>query len=427
MNVLLIGSGGREHALAWKMAQSPLVTELTCAPGNAGIAEIANCVDVRADDIIGIIALVQRSGYDFVVIGPEQPLAMGLADELRGRGVKVFGPSEAAAQLESSKAFTKDFCTRHKIPTADYGVFTDLKEAKAFLKTMSKPYVLKADGLAAGKGVVIAQTRKAAEEELAEFFSGKFGNASAKVVIEEFMTGQEASFFAISDGKTALPLIAAQDHKRAYDGDKGPNTGGMGAYSPAPVFGKKELKTVMKTIIQPTVDGMHNDGHPFVGVLFAGLMMTDEGPKLIEYNVRFGDPECQVLMRRLQSDLMEIFIAAEEGTLADVPPLTWFDDAVVNVVLAAEGYPGSYEKGSVIGGILDAEEMDGVVVFHAGTSRGDNGALVSSGGRVLNVTAQAKTIKAAVETAYKAIDEAIIWPEGFCRRDIAHHALSSGT
>ncbi|MGJ8564403.1 MAG: phosphoribosylamine--glycine ligase [Alphaproteobacteria bacterium] len=425
MNVLLIGSGGREHALAWKLVQSPLVEELTCAPGNAGIAEVALCVDIKADDVVGLLALIQRGQYDFVVVGPEQPLALGLVDALNELGVKVFGPTQAAAQLESSKAFTKDFCTRHNIPTAGYGVFTDLKSAKAHLKSMTKPYVLKADGLAAGKGVVIATTKKEAEEELAEFFSGKFGDASAKVVIEEFMTGQEASFFAISDGKTALPLIAAQDHKRAFDGDKGPNTGGMGAYSPAPIFGDEEMATVMKTIIQPTVDGMHNDGVPFVGVLFAGLMMTDEGPKLIEYNVRFGDPECQVLMRRLESDLMEVFLAADAGKLTDLKPLTWFDAPVVNVVLAAKGYPGAYEKGSAIGGILDADAMEGVKVFHAGTGRCKNGGLAAAGGRVLNVTAQAETLEAAVAHAYKAIDEAIIWPEGFCRRDIAHHALKA--
>lgn len=423
MKVLLIGSGGREHALAWKLLQSDKVDELVCAPGNAGMSEIAACVDVKAEDVIGILALVERDGYDFVVVGPEAPLALGLVDMLTEKGVKTFGPTEAAAQLESSKAFTKDFCTRHKIPTAKYGVFEDLKSAKAFLKEMEKPYVLKADGLAAGKGVVIAETKKAAEEELAEFFSGKFGDASQKVVIEEFMTGQEVSFFAISDGKTAIPLIGAQDHKRAFDNDEGLNTGGMGAYSPAPVFGASEMEVVMKTIIQPTVDGMHNEGHPFVGVLFAGLMMTPEGPKLIEYNARFGDPECQVMVRRLQSDLMDIFISAEAGTLSDLSPLVWFDDPVVNVVLASEGYPGSYEKGSVIGGVLDADAIEGVKVFHAGTIRGPNGMLRANGGRVLNVTAQAETLEQAVAQAYKAIDEAIIWPEGFCRRDIAHHAL----
>ncbi len=423
MNVLLIGSGGREHALAWKLAQSPHVAEITCAPGNAGIAEIAGCVDIKADDIVGLLALVQRGGYDFVIVGPEVPLAMGLVDALQEQGVKVFGPTQAAAKLESSKAFTKNFCKRHNIPTADYGVFTDLTSAKAHFKTMTKPYVLKADGLAAGKGVVIATTKKQAETELTEFFSGKHGEASATVVIEEFMNGQEISFFAVSDGKSALPLVAAQDHKRAFDGDKGPNTGGMGAYSPVPIFSDSELATVMKTIIQPTIDGMHNDGHPFKGVLFAGLMMTDNGPKLIEYNVRFGDPECQVLMRRLQSDIMDIFLAAEAGALADLAPPVWFDDPVVNVVMAAEGYPGDYKKGSAISGIRDAETHDGIIVFHAGTARQDNGALIASGGRVLNITAQADSLEAAAAAAYKAIDEAIVWPEGFCRRDIGHHAL----
>ena len=423
MKVLLIGSGGREHALAWKLDQSELVTELVCAPGNAGIAQVASIAPIAADDIIGILALVQSGGFDFVVVGPEQPLALGLVDALKDMDVKVFGPTEAAAQLESSKAFTKDLCTRYNIPTAAYGVFTELKEAKAFLKTMKPPYVLKADGLAAGKGVVLPETKKEAEKELEEFFSGKFGEASTKVVIEEFMSGQEVSFFAISDGVTALPLIGAQDHKRAYDGDKGPNTGGMGAYSPTPVFTEDALSIVMDKIIQPTIHGMAKDGHPFVGVLFAGLMMTPEGPKLIEYNARFGDPECQVLMRRLQSDLMEIFIAAEAGDLDKLTPPAWFDDPVVNVVLASKGYPGKYRKGSMIKGIDVANDMDGVVVFHAGTKMNDKNAICAAGGRVLNITAQASSLEDAVVIAYKAIDEAIKWPGGFCRRDIAHHAL----
>ena len=423
MKVLLIGSGGREHALAWKLDQSELVTELVCAPGNAGIAQVASIAPITADDIIGILALVQSGGFDFVVVGPEQPLALGLVDALKDMDVKVFGPTEAAAQLESSKAFTKDLCTRYNIPTAAYGVFTELKEAKAFLKTMKPPYVLKADGLAAGKGVVLPETKKEAEKELEEFFSGKFGEASTKVVIEEFMSGQEVSFFAISDGVTALPLIGAQDHKRAHDGDKGPNTGGMGAYSPTPVFTEEALSIVMDKIIQPTIHGMAKDGHPFVGVLFAGLMMTPEGPKLIEYNARFGDPECQVLMRRLQSDLMEIFIAAEAGDLDKLTPPAWFDDPVVNVVLASKGYPGKYRKGSMIKGIDVANDMDGVVVFHAGTKMNDKNAICAAGGRVLNITAQASSLEDAVVIAYKAIDEAIKWPGGFCRRDIAHHAL----
>ena len=422
MNVLLIGSGAREHALAWKLSQSPLVSELTCAPGNAGIAEVANIVDIPADDVTGLLALIQRDGYDFVVVGPEQPLALGLVDALQERGVKVFGPTQAAAQLESSKSFTKEFCKRYNIPTADYGVFTDLSEAKAYLKTMRAPYVLKADGLAAGKGVVIPETLSEAEAELEEFFSGKFGDASTKVVIEEFMSGQEASFFAISDGKNALPLIPAQDHKRAFDGDKGPNTGGMGAYSPAPVFDEAALKTVMEKIIQPTVYGMAKDGNPFVGVLFAGLMMTPDGPKLIEYNARFGDPECQVMMRRLQSDLMEIFIAAENGTLDALGAPTWLDDPVVNVVLAAKGYPGKYKKGTPISGLENAHETDGIVIFHAGTKR-DGAQLQASGGRVLSVTAQAPTLKDAVKRAYDVIDNTIDWEDGFCRRDIAYRAL----
>lgn len=424
MKLLLIGSGGREHALAWKLAQSPLVETLHCAPGNAGIAEVADIVPVAVDDIIGLLALVQREAYDFVIIGPEQPLALGLVDALQEIGVRVFGPTEAAAQLESSKAFTKALCDKYKIPTAAYEVFTDLGEAKAYLKTMTAPYVLKADGLAAGKGVVIPETLKEAEAELEEFFSGKFGEASQRVLIEEFMTGQEASFFAISDGKTALPLIAAQDHKRAFDGDKGPNTGGMGAYSPAPVFTDAVMADVMKNIIQPTVFGMAKDGHPFVGVLFAGLMLTEDGPKLIEYNARFGDPECQVVMRRLQSDLLPILLAAEAGTLDAVEQPGWFNEPVVNVVLAAQGYPGKYAKGTEIKGVEAANALEDVVIFHAGTTRED-GNLLANGGRVLNVTASGETLEQAVTRAYAAIDEAIDWKDGFCRRDIAHHALKA--
>lgn len=423
MKVLLIGSGGREHALAWKIAQSERVSTLHCAPGNAGIAEVADIIPIKADDMIGLLGLIAREAYDFVVVGPEQPLAMGLVDALQEAGVRVFGPTQAAAQLESSKAFTKDFCDRYNIPTAHYGVFTDLGEAKAYLKKMEPPYVIKADGLAAGKGVVIPETLKDAEAELEDFFSGKFGDASTKVVIEEFMTGQEVSFFAISDGKTAMPLIGAQDHKRAFDGDKGPNTGGMGAYSPTPVFDAASQERVMAEIILPTVFGMAKDGHPFQGVLFAGLMMTPDGPKLIEYNARFGDPECQVIMRRMSSDIMDILIAAEAGTLADCASPAWFDDSVVNIVMAAKGYPGSYHKGTPIDGVEAANAMDGVQVFHAGTAYDDAGDLVSAGGRVLNITSQASDIASAVALGYTAIDSALDWPDGFCRRDIAHHAL----
>ena len=423
MKVLLIGSGGREHALAWKIKQSPLCNQLICAPGNAGICEIADCTNIAADDIDGLLAFVQNEAVNFVVVGPEVPLAMGLVDKLEALGIACFGPRENAAMLETSKAFTKDFCTRHDIPTARYDVFTKLGDAKAYLREMPAPYVIKADGLAAGKGVVIAQTITEAETELGEFFSGKFGDASACVVIEEFMTGHEISFFAISDGVTAIPLIEAQDHKRAFDGDKGPNTGGMGAYSPVPGFDAAMQNTIMADIIQPTVDGMAGEGAPFVGVLFAGLMMTPLGPKLIEYNVRFGDPECQVLMRRMNSDLLELMLAAAGGTLKDAAAPKWDDAPVVNIVLAAKGYPGNYDKGTIIKGVDAAGQMDGVQVFHAGTARGDDGALKSAGGRVLNITAQGKTIEQALARAYTAIDEAIDWPGGFCRRDIAKQAL----
>ena len=424
MKILLIGSGGREHALAWKLAQSERVTELTVAPGNAGIAAIANIADVKADDVLGIVALAQRGAYDLVVVGPEQPLALGLVDALKLRDIPVFGPNQAAAQLESSKSFTKDLCDRYDIPTARYGVFTDADEAKAYLKTMSAPYVLKADGLAAGKGVVIPETLEDAEAELDEFFSGKFGDASSTVLIEEFMQGQEASFFAICDGKTALPLIAAQDHKRAFDGDRGPNTGGMGAYSPAPVFTNEVFEQTMSRIVQPTIDGMAKDGTPFTGILFAGLMITDEGPKLIEYNVRFGDPECQVVMRRMQSDLLDLMLAAEAGELDQCEPPSWFTDPVVNVVLAAKGYPGSYKKGTIINGVDTANDREDVVVFHAGTRRGRNcGKLKANGGRVLNVTASGSTLRDAVDLAYVTIEEDINWSDMQFRKDIAAKAL----
>jgi phosphoribosylamine--glycine ligase len=424
MKILLIGSGGREHALAWKLSQSEQVSELTVAPGNAGIAAIANIVDVKADDMTGLIALAQRGAYDLVIVGPEQPLALGLVDALELREIKVFGPNQAAAQLESSKAFTKDLCDRYDIPTAKYGVFSELADAKDYLRTMDAPYVLKADGLAAGKGVVIPETLADADRELEEFFSGKFGDASTTVVIEEFMRGAEASFFAICDGTTAVPLIAAQDHKRAFDGDKGPNTGGMGAYSPAPVFTDAVFEQTMARIIQPTIDGMAKDGTPFTGILFAGLMITDEGPKLIEYNVRFGDPECQVIMRRMQSDLLDLLIAAEAGTLAAATPPAWFMDPVVNVVLAATGYPGPYKKGTVINGVDAANARDNVVVFHAGTRRGRNcGKLKANGGRVLNITASGETLQQAVDLAYRVIAEDIKWSDKQFRTDIAYQAL----
>ncbi|PHS37277.1 MAG: phosphoribosylamine--glycine ligase [Robiginitomaculum sp.] len=426
MKILLVGSGGREHALAWKLSQSPHCEQLICAPGNAGICEIADCVNIATDDIVGLVDFALSEAVSFVVVGPEIPLALGLVDELLAKGIAVFGPSERAAMLESSKAFTKDFCTRHNIPTAKYDVFTNMEDAVAYLDEMSAPYVIKADGLAAGKGVVIAQTKADAEVELGEFFSGKFGDASACVVIEEFMAGHEISFFALADGKTVLPLCEAQDHKRAYDGDLGPNTGGMGAYSPVPGFdgpGFDDKRRIMDEILVPTVRGMAAEGYPFTGVLFAGLMMTADGPKLIEYNVRFGDPECQVLVRRMDTDLLELMILASKGKLADAPAVKWHSDSVVNVVMAAQGYPGPYTKGETIKGTDAADMQDGVQVFHAGTVRGDDGVLRSAGGRVLNITASGNTIEQAVARAYTALDDAIIWPGGFVRRDIAKQAL----
>ncbi|PHR61655.1 MAG: phosphoribosylamine--glycine ligase [Robiginitomaculum sp.] len=425
MKILLIGGGGREHSLAWKIIQSPLCDQLICTPGNAGIAEIADCANIAVNDVAGIIALVQDENIDFVIVGPEAPLELGLVDKLTALGIASFGPTEKAAQLETSKGFTKDFCTRHTIPTARYDVFTELGDAKAYLDEMTAPYVIKADGLAAGKGVVIAETKEIALSELDEFFSGKFGDAGTCVVIEEFMYGHEISFFALSDGKMAMPLIEAQDHKRAYDGDKGPNTGGMGAYSPVPGFDQAMVNTIMADIINPTVHGMAKENMPFVGVLFAGLMMTDEGPKLIEYNARFGDPECQLLMRRLKSDIVEILLAASLGSLDKSASPEWDETPVANVVLAAKGYPNAYAKGTVIKGVDAANLMEGVQVFHAGTQRNEAGALVAAGGRVLNVTATGKDIDQAVKRAYSAIDDAIDWPDGFCRRDIAKQALKN--
>ncbi len=421
MKVLLIGSGGREHALAWKLAQSEQVTELVCAPGNAGIAEVADIVPVAADDIIGILALIQRDEFDFVVVGPEQPLALGIVDAIQDLGVKVFGPTEAAAQLESSKAFTKDLCSRYNIPTAAYGVFTDLKEAKAYLKTMKPPYVLKADGLAAGKGVVLPETLKKAEKELEDFFSGKFGEASAKVVIEEFMSGQEASFFALTDGENIIRFGSAQDHKRVGEGDVGPNTGGMGAYSPAPVLTADLEDRVMRDIIEPTVKAMADDGMAYNGVLFAGLMLTEDGPKLIEYNCRFGDPECQVLMMRYQGDFAALLKHIADGTLVADEVVEFSNQSALTVVMAAKGYPASPEKG----GVIDLGAQDDVQIFHAGTAIKD-GMLVANGGRVLNVTAMGDSVTAAQKSVYAAIDK-IDFPSGFYRCDIGYREIARET
>ncbi|MBE9559045.1 MAG: phosphoribosylamine--glycine ligase [Proteobacteria bacterium] len=424
MKILVVGSGGREHSLCWAIAASPLCEKLWCAPGNAGIAQEAECVAIAADDIDGLVAFAGREAVDLVVVGPEQPLVMGLVDRLEEKGIKAFGPRAAAAELEGSKGFMKDICAKYDIPTAAYGRFTDIEKARAFIREQGAPIVIKADGLAAGKGVTVALTLdealNAAEDALVE---GQFGIAGAEIVIEEFMEGEEISIFALCDGRTALPLASAQDHKAAYDGDKGPNTGGMGAYSPAPAMTDALLAEVMKTIIQPTIDGMAAEGRPYKGVLFAGVMLTRDGVKLLEHNVRFGDPECQVLMMRLRSDLVAALVATVDGVL-DRFDMRWYDDAALAVVLAAEGYPGSYEKGTEIKGVAAAGDADeNVTIFHAGTKRDGDGPLLAVGGRVLNVTALGRTVAEAQSRAYEAVDR-IDWAQGFCRRDIGWRAVA---
>jgi phosphoribosylamine--glycine ligase len=413
MNILLLGSGGREHALAWKLAQSPACTRLYAAPGNPGIAEEAELVPLDVTDHAAVIAFCADRTIGLVVIGPEAPLVDGLSDSLRAAGVPVFGPSQAAAQLEGSKGFTKDLCARAGIPTAGYVRTSSLADARAALARFSAPYVLKADGLAAGKGVVIAETLAEAEAALADMFGGAFGSAGAEVVIEEFMAGEEASFFALTDGTHIIPFGSAQDHKRVGDGDTGPNTGGMGAYSPAPVLTPELQARVMAEIVDPTVRTMREDGVPYVGVLYAGLMLTADGPKLIEYNARFGDPECQVLMMRLTSDLVAIMLACAKGELAGIEA-QFRDETALTVVMAAKGYPGTPEKGGAIA--LNDAQKQGAKVFHAGTALKD-GALVANGGRVLNVTAMGASVTEAQRIAYAAVDK-VSFPSGFCRRDI---------
>ena len=424
MRILLVGSGGREHALAWALAASPLCDSLLCAPGNAGIAaeERVTCVPVAAEDVEGLVRLAREEAVDFVVVGPEAPLVAGLVDQLEDAGIKAFGPSAAAAALEGSKAFTKELCARHGIPTADYARFTDTGAARAHVRAKGAPIVVKADGLAAGKGVTVCTTVEAALAAVdAALVDDSFGAAGSELVIEDCLVGEEASVFALVDGETALPLAAAQDHKRVGEGDRGPNTGGMGAYSPPPALDEALLERVMAEIVRPTVTAMAAEGRPFKGVLFAGLMLTDEGPKLIEHNVRFGDPECQALMMRLKSDLLPALIACADGLLGSVD-LRWHDEAAMTVVMAAEGYPGSYRKGTRIEGLEAADALHAVKVFHAGTRRGEDGAWLANGGRVLGVTALGSDIEAARARAYEAVD-LIRWPEGFCRRDIGWRAL----
>jgi phosphoribosylamine--glycine ligase len=420
MNILLIGSGGREHALAWAICASPLCDRLFIAPGNPGTAQCGENVVLDIADHRAVADFCKLQGVGLVVVGPEGPLVDGIADDLEAAGIKTFGPSRAAAQLEGSKAFTKELCAEFGIPTAAFARFADEAAARAYVAKTGAPLVIKADGLAAGKGVVMAETVEQANDALAMMFSGGLGAAGAEVVIEEWMIGEEASFFALCDGTHALPLASAQDHKRVGDGDTGPNTGGMGAYSPAPVMTKALEARVMAEIITPTLAGMNQRGTPFKGILYAGLMITAQGPKLIEYNTRFGDPECEVLMPRLKSDIVPALLAARDGVLNAVD-LRWSDDVALTVVMAAKGYPGTPEKGSVIKGIEKAAAQTDVLVFHAGTqAKGDD--IVANGGRVLNVVALGKTVSEAQAKAYAAVD-LIDWPGGFCRRDIGWQAV----
>ena len=422
MNILLVGSGGREHALAWKIAQSPLVTRLVAAPGNPGMAKHAELrPEFKVTDADGLAALAREMKADLVVVGPESALAEGLADRLNAAGIPCFGPTAKAAQLETSKAFSKAFLQRHNIPTAGYGVYEDVAQAKAALNNYSAPYVIKADGLAAGKGVAISPDRKDAEAEIERMLGGRFGSAGSRVVIEEFMDGEEGSLFALCDGKQAVLFGGAQDHKRAFDGDMGPNTGGMGAYSPAPVFTPELVQQANELVVQPTIQQMAAEGAPYRGVLYAGLMATNDGPKVVEFNARFGDPECQVLMMRFDGDILPLLLACARGDLTKAPIPRFKDGTVICVVMAAKGYPDSPLEGSVIRG-ADQDFGPHVQVFHAGTRKRDDGTLVAAGGRVLNVCAYGADIAEARTRAYDAIAR-IDWPGGFNRTDIGWRAL----
>jgi len=422
MRILVVGSGGREHALCWKLAASPLCDKLYCAPGNAGIAAEAECVAIGAEDVEAITAFAKTEKIDFVVVGPEGPLVKGLVDRLEAEGIAAFGPSAKAAELEGSKGFMKDIAAKHHIPSARYARFTDPVKAKAFAKTFTPPIVIKADGLASGKGVIICASLAEAEAEIDAMINDKkFGSASAEIVVEEFLEGEELSFFALTDGTHVLPLVSAQDHKRVGDGDTGPNTGGMGAYSPAPVATKDVEAAILDRIIRPTVAGMAAEGRPFKGVLFAGIMVTNDGPKLIEFNVRFGDPETQPIMLRMKSDLLPALMAARDGSLQNFD-LRWSPETALVVVMAAKGYPEKPQTGTVIGNLEAAAKVDGVTIFHAGTKRSAQGEIEASGGRVLGIAATAKSFEEAQTRAYRAVDM-IDWPGGFCRRDIGWRAI----
>lgn len=420
MNILILGSGGREHSLAWAVAQNPKCDRLIVAPGNAGMAEIAECASFDIEDGEAVVTFSEEEAIDFVIVGPEAPLAAGVADRLREAGILCFGPSEAAAKLEASKAFTKELCDAASAPTAGYARFSELAPAQAYIRAQGAPIVVKADGLAAGKGVIVAMDEDTALAAVEDMLGGAFGAAGSEVVIEEFMDGEEASFFVLSDGKSALPIGTAQDHKRAFDGDKGPNTGGMGAYSPAPVLTDAVAQMALDQIIQPCIDEMARRGTPYQGVLYAGLMIKDGQPRLVEYNVRFGDPECQVLMMRLGAQALDLLLACAEGRLAEAQ-VNWADDHAVTIVMATQGYPGSYEKGSEIRGLAGLPEDSWNMVFHAGT-KAIGGVTVANGGRVLNVTTRGTSLRTAVTRAYDMASR-IHWPEGFYRRDIGWRAL----
>ncbi|WP_320177483.1 phosphoribosylamine--glycine ligase [Roseovarius pacificus] len=420
MNILILGGGGREHALAWAVMQNPKCDKLIVAPGNAGIAQIAECASLDVENGAAVVNFCEANAIDFVIVGPEAPLAAGVSDRLRDAGLLVFGPSQAAAELEASKSFTKAICDAANAPTAAYAHFTDAEAAKAYVRSQGAPIVVKADGLAAGKGVIVAETEDQALAAIDDMFGGEFGAAGAEVVIEEFMTGEEASFFVLCDGDSALPIGTAQDHKRVGEGDTGPNTGGMGAYSPAPVLTDEIAQKALDEIVKPTLAEMARRGTPYQGVLYAGLMIENGQPRLVEYNVRFGDPECQVLMMRLGAQALDLMQAAAEGRLAETQ-VNWANDHAMTIVMAAKGYPGAYEKGSVIKGLDNCAEDSFHMVFHAGTSEKD-GQILASGGRVLNVTARGASLEQARDRAYAMVDR-IDWPEGFCRRDIGWRAL----
>lgn len=422
MDILIVGGGGREHSLCWAISNSPKCNKLYCAPGNAGIANIAECVNIPDNDVSGIVTFAKENNIDLVVIGPEVPLVLGLVDALEVENIKAFGPNANAAKLEGSKAFMKELFKKYNIPTAAFECFTDFNRATAYIRKHNTPIVIKASGLAAGKGVIIVNTEKEAIDALDQIMNKKiFGDAGKEVVIEEFLDGEEVSFFALVDGKTAIPLISVQDHKTAYDGDKGPNTGGMGAYSPATIVTNATATRIMTTIIQPTINAMSSEGCPFKGILFAGLMIKDGEVKTLEFNVRFGDPECQVLMARLDSDIVEAIDAAVTGKLVDIN-LSWKEEAALVVVMATNGYPSTYQNGSEIKNLNKVSEIDGVTIFHAGT-KAKNGKILANGGRVLGVTALGSDVKAAQKKAYSAVDS-IDWKQGFCRRDIGWRAIN---